>query len=219
MLSKCIQLINIQKPNLKIKHFIMKNQRDHNNNVRLPPGQHLTSRFPVLQHGRVTHVDRENYTLEIDGEIEQPITFTLAELEKLNDVEIVDDIHCVTSWSKFDTKWGGISFKKHFDAVKPKSTALFVEFLCADGGFTTTVPVERLRAENAILALNYEGEPINDKHGGPVRAVIPDLYFYKSAKWVIKITFLKEDRLGYWERGGYSNKADPWKQQRYSYQD
>lgn len=197
----------------------MKNKINSEDKPRLPPGQHETKRFPVLQKGRVKHLDRENYTLEINGEIETPTTFTLNELEKLQDKKIIADIHCVTSWSKFDTRFGGISFEKLFSIIKPKENARFVEFYCADGGFTTTVLIERLLADNAILALTYEGDPINDKHGGPVRGVIPDLYFYKSAKWVIKITFLKEDRLGYWERGGYSNKADPWKEQRYNYLD
>ncbi|MFX0004705.1 MAG: sulfite oxidase-like oxidoreductase [Candidatus Hodarchaeota archaeon] len=186
---------------------------------RLPPGQHLTDRFPVLQKGRIPNVDRETYILELDGEIENPMRFTLNELKKIQDKEIIADIHCVTSWSKYDTRWGGISFNKIFELVKPKATANYVEFFCADDGFTTTVPMEKLQAENTILALTYEGAPIPEKHGGPVRPIIPNLYFYKSAKWVLKITFLKEDRLGYWERGGYSNKADPWKQQRYSHQD
>jgi DMSO/TMAO reductase YedYZ molybdopterin-dependent catalytic subunit len=186
---------------------------------RLPPGQHLTERFPVLQKSRIPNIDREDYILEFDGEIENPMKFTLKELKEIQDKEIVVDIHCVTSWSKYDTKWGGISFNKIFDLIKPKPTVNYVEFFCADGGFTTTVPLGKLQAENTILALSYDGLPITEKHGGPVRPIIPDLYFYKSAKWVIKITFLKEDRLGYWERGGYSNKADPWKQQRYSYQD
>ena len=186
---------------------------------RLPPGQHLTERFPVLQKARVAHIDRENFNLKIEGEVENPTTFTLFELEKLQDKEVIVDIHCVTSWSKFDTKWGGISFIKLLGIVKPKKTANFVEFFCADDGFTTTVPLEKLKAENNILALTYDGQPIVDKHGGPVRPIIPDLYFYKSAKWVVNITFLKEDRLGFWERGGYSNKADPWKEQRYDYND
>ena len=186
---------------------------------RLPPGQHITKKFPVLQKGRVVHVDRTSYKLEIEGAIENPKAFSLEELSKLQDKEIVADIHCVTSWSKFDTKWGGISFDKLLSIIKQKNIANFVEFLCADGNFTTTVPIEAIKAENSILALTYEGEPINDKHGGPVRPIIPDLYFYKSAKWVVKITFLKEDRLGFWERGGYSNKADPWKEQRYDYND
>ena len=186
---------------------------------RLPPGQHLTERFPVLQKARVAHIDRENFNLKIEGEVENPTTFTLFELEKLQDKEVIVDIHCVTSWSKFDTKWGGISFIKLLGIVKPKKTANFVEFFCADDGFTTTVPLGKLKAENNILALIYDGQPITDKHGGPVRPIIPDLYFYKSAKWVVNITFLKEDRLGFWERGGYSNKADPWKEQRYDYND
>ena len=192
-------------------------ENSKNERPRLPPGQHLTERFPVLQKGGIAHIDRENYKLQIDGEIENPATFSLQELKKLQDKEIVADIHCVTSWSKFDTKWSGISFQKVFSIVKPKETARFLEFYCADSGFTTTIPIERLKANNTILALTYDGQPINDKHGGPVRPIIPNLYFYKSAKWVVKITFLKEDRLGYWERGGYSNKADPWKEQRYNY--
>jgi len=197
----------------------MKKISNNEERPRLPPGQHLTERFPILQKGMIPHVDRDNYKLQIVGEVENPKEFTLEDLKKIQDKEIIADIHCVTSWSKFDTKWGGISFDKLLSIIKPKTTANFVEFLCADGDFTTTVPIEAVKAENAILALTYEGEPINDKHGGPVRPIIPDLYFYKSAKWVIKITFLKEDRLGYWERGGYSNKADPWKEQRYSRDD
>ncbi|MFX1338393.1 MAG: molybdopterin-dependent oxidoreductase [Promethearchaeota archaeon] len=186
---------------------------------RLPPGQHLTDRFPVLQKGKKPHIERENYVLTIEGEIQNPKKFTLQELINLQDNEIIVDIHCVTSWSKYDTKWGGISFKKLFEIIKPKETAKYVEFLCADDNFTTTVPIERLKEYNTILALTYEGSPINDDHGGPVRPIIPNLYFYKSAKWVQTITFLKEDKLGYWERAGYSNKADPWKEQRYSYHD
>ncbi|MFX1327286.1 MAG: molybdopterin-dependent oxidoreductase [Promethearchaeota archaeon] len=189
------------------------------NRPRLPPGQHITERFPVLQKGSVAHINRETYKLRIEGEIEYPKIYSFEDLKKLQDLEIVEDIHCVTSWSKFDTKWSGISFKKLFDIVKPKNTAKFIEFYCADNGFTTTVPMDRLMVDTAILALNYDEKPIDDKHGGPVRAVIPDLYFYKSAKWVIKITFLAQDKPGYWEVHGYSNKADPWKEQRYNTDD
>jgi len=182
---------------------------------RLPPGQHIAKRFPVLQKGNIAHLDRTTYKLKIEGEVEKPLILTLNELHELKDIEEFVDIHCVTSWSKFDTKWGGLTFKKIFDIVKPKGTAHYIEFSCADGGFTTTIPIEAGKKNSTMLALTYEGEELNDKHGGPVRALIPDLYFYKSAKWVEEITFLEEDRLGYWEKGGYSNKADPWKQQRY----
>jgi len=186
---------------------------------RLPPGQHITERFPVLQKGTIPHIDREKYTLEIEGEVENPRSFSYEELKNLKDREIIVDIHCVTSWSKFDSRWGGISFKKLFNIVKPTMKAHYVEFYCADEGFTTTVPIKKVLVDNSILALLYDGLPITENHGGPVRPIIPDLYFYKSAKWIIKINFLETDRLGYWERGGYSNKADPWKEQRYSYQD
>ncbi|MBD3195247.1 MAG: molybdopterin-dependent oxidoreductase [Candidatus Lokiarchaeota archaeon] len=197
----------------------MVNTNNSEDRPRLPPGQHKIRRFPVLQKGSIAHVNRDEYALSIEGEVNNPKRFDLNTLIELQDREITEDIHCVTSWSKFDTTWKGISFEKLFEIVKPKPTANFIEFTCADGGFTTTVPIERTKVPNTLLALSYEGKPINDKHGGPVRAVIPNLYFYKSAKWVKKITFLREDRLGYWERGGYSNKADPWKEQRYSHQD
>ncbi len=194
----------------------MKKNSVYRKKSRLPPGQHKTKRFPVLQKGSIAKVNRKDYQLKIEGEIKNPTTFSLDGLIKIKDLDILEDIHCVTSWSRFDTHWGGVSFKKIFDIVKPNNSAKFVEFYCADEDFTTTVPIERLLDDNAILATTFDKRPINDKHGGPVRAIIPNLYFYKSAKWVIKITFLEKDRLGYWERQGYSNKADPWREQRYS---
>lgn len=197
----------------------MKNNSIQQKKPRLPPGQHETKQFPVLQKGSIAHINRKDYQLKIEGEIEHPKIFSLEDLKKIKDLEITEDIHCVTSWSKFDTRWGGVSFKKIFNILKPKSSANFVEFSCADDNFTTTVPLERLLDDNAILAINFDNLPISDKHGGPVRAIIPNLYFYKSAKWVIKITFLEKDRLGYWERQGYSNDANPWKEQRYTSDD
>ncbi len=197
----------------------MKNNTDRYEHSRLPPGQHETKRFPVLQKGKIVHINREDYQLKVEGEIENPLILTLVDLKKVEDIEIVEDIHCVTSWSKFDTRWGGISFKKLLTIIKPNSLAKFVEFHCADENFTTTVPIELLSESSSILAITYEGLPIDDEHGGPVRVVIPKLYFYKSAKWVEKINFLKSDNLGYWERKGYSNNADPWKEQRYSSDD
>jgi len=197
----------------------MKNNSIGHKNSRLPPGQHETKRFPVLQQGEIVHINKDDYQLKIEGEIEHPLILSLADLKKVEDLEIVEDIHCVTSWSKFDTRWGGISFKKLLTIIKPNKLAKFVEFQCADNNFTTTVPIEHLLEDSSILAINYEGLPIDDKHGGPVRVVIPKLYFYKSAKWVVKIIFLKSDKLGYWEKKGYSNRADPWKEQRYSSDD
>lgn len=182
---------------------------------RLPPGQYLTENFPVLQHGTIIHLDREKYNLEIAGEVDSPRNFTLIELEQMMDRDELLDIHCVTTWSKFDTRWAGVSFQKLINIVKPKSSVKFVEFKCADSGFTTTIPMDAIKHPGSMLALKYEGNSLDDNHGGPVRGLIPHLFFYKSAKWVVKISFLNEDRLGYWEQGGYSNKADPWKNQRY----
>jgi DMSO/TMAO reductase YedYZ molybdopterin-dependent catalytic subunit len=186
---------------------------------RLPPGQILTKKFPVLQKGEIPHIKKDKYRLEITGAVENSVILSLEELGNMIDARITTDIHCVTTWSKFDTNWGGINFNSILELVKPKDSVCFVEFTGADSGFTTTVPIEILKSESAILALSYENRPISDEHGGPVRAVIPDLYFYKSAKWIIKIKFIEKDKPGYWENGGYSNKADPWKEQRYSSDD
>ncbi|TFF88365.1 MAG: sulfite oxidase-like oxidoreductase, partial [Promethearchaeota archaeon] len=158
---------------------------------RLPPGQHEIERFPVLQKGKIAHINREKYILKISGEVNNPKTYSLEELESMQNRDAVVDIHCVTSWSKFNTKWEGISFNYLFERIDPKPSANFVEFECADGSFTTTVPIKQLKEKNCLLALKYNGEPISDEHGGPVRALIPHLYFYKSAKWVLKINLLK----------------------------
>lgn len=187
--------------------------------ARLPPGQRETTSFPVLQKGNVHHVDRVSYSLNVLGEVANPRKFALQELDLLIEPERTMDIHCVTSWSKFDTKWAGISFNSLFKLVQPTPDAHFLEFFCSDGGFTTTVPITACNDPDTMIALRYDGEPLSDAHGGPVRTLFPALYFYKSAKWLTEIRFLKNDRPGYWEQGGYSNKADPWKNQRYTSDD
>ncbi|MEX2683358.1 MAG: sulfite oxidase-like oxidoreductase [Candidatus Sigynarchaeota archaeon] len=183
---------------------------------RLPPGQHKTERFPVLQYGRVMHIDRDTYALKVDGLVENPLVLTLEQLAKLPKLDEIVDIHCVTSWSKFDTRWAGVPFKEIIKLVKPKPEARFVVMHCADGGFTTSLPIEVMSEDDVLVAYEYEGRPITDDHGGPVRTVVPKKYFYKSAKWLVRLEFVAEDQLGYWERGGYSNTADPWKEERYA---
>ena len=174
---------------------------------RLPPGQHKTDRFPVLQYGGITHVDRSRYKLKIDGLVEKPVALTIEELKKLPRHDEKVDIHCVTTWTKFDMEWAGVPFKAIVTLVKPKPDARFVIMHCADGGFTTSLPIEVMMDEDVLVALEYEGKPITDEHGGPVRTIVPKKYFYKSAKWLVRLEFVKEDQLGYWERGGYSNTA------------
>ncbi len=183
---------------------------------RLPPGQHKTDRFPVLQHGSILRLDRSKYKLKIEGLVEKPVEYSLDELKGLvKHVETID-IHCVTSWSKFDTKWAGVPFKDLMNIVEPKHETKFVIMYCADGGFTTSLPFQVMMDDDVLVAYEYEGKPISDDHGGPVRIIVPKRYFYKSAKWLVRLKLVEEDELGYWERGGYSNSADPWKEERYS---
>ncbi|MHA1784090.1 MAG: sulfite oxidase-like oxidoreductase [Candidatus Helarchaeota archaeon] len=186
---------------------------------RLPPGQRKIDRFPVLQAADIPRdLNKDNWTLEVYGEVENPKIFTYKELINLPSTKVTTDIHCVTSWSLFDTNWEGVKFTEIFKIVKPTNKARHVVFECADlgGRFTTNLPIEVLMDEDAMLAYKYDGRELEIKHGGPVRGFVPKKYFYKSAKWVRKLKFVEEDELGYWERGGYSNTADPWNEERYS---
>nr|MDO8083936.1 molybdopterin-dependent oxidoreductase [Candidatus Sigynarchaeum springense] len=164
---------------------------------RLPPGQHKTERFPVLQYGRVIHVDRDTYVLKVDGLVENPLALTLEQLAKLPRLDETVDIHCVTTWSKFDTRWAGVPFKDIIKLARPKPSARFVIMHCADGGFTTSLPIEVMSDDDVLVAYEYDGKPITDEHGGPVRIVVPKRYFYKSAKWLVRLEFVAEDQLGY----------------------
>lgn len=187
---------------------------------RLPPHQKKVNKFPVLQAGRIPfHLTKDNWTLEIYGEVETPKTFSYEEFIRLPTAKLQTDIHCVTGWSLFDTVWEGILFRTILKIVKPTKKAKFVIFECEDlnGKFTTSLPLKNLMGDNTMLAFRYGGKDLDVSHGGPVRGLVPKKYFYKSAKWVRKLKFVEEDELGYWERGGYSNKADPWKEERYSY--
>ncbi|MHA1229844.1 MAG: sulfite oxidase-like oxidoreductase [Candidatus Helarchaeota archaeon] len=188
-------------------------------NKRLPPDQKLINKFPILQAGSIPYsLNKNNWSLEIYGEVENPTNFTYQEFIRLPTVKIKVDIHCVTGWSLFDTEWEGVQFKTLFKIVKPKQEAKFVIFECADlnGNFTTSLPIIELMNEETILAFKLNGEDLPIEHGGPVRSVVPKKYFYKSAKWVQKLKITKTDELGFWERNGYSNTADPWKNDRYS---
>ena len=185
---------------------------------RLPPGQRKVNRFPVLQAGGIPyHLNKDNWSLDIYGEVKKPLTLTYDEFIKLPVTKIKTDIHCVTSWSLFDTTWEGVLFKEIFNIVQPTEKAKFVVFECEDlgGNFTTSLPIEAIMGNDNMLAFKYNGEELDVKHGGPVRGLVPKKYFYKSAKWVRKLKFVEKDELGYWEKGGYSNTADPWKEERY----
>ena len=182
---------------------------------RLPPGQRLVTNWPVLDLGVQPDIRPDNWRLRVTGLVENPLHWTLPEFLALPQVEDTSDIHCVTSWSRFDNHWQGVSSRTLLDLIKPKPEASHVVFHAYDG-YTTNVKLPVFAEDNVLLAHSWEGKPIAREHGGPVRVVIPDWYFWKSAKWVNRIEFLAADRKGFWETRGYHNEADPWKEERYS---
>lgn len=182
---------------------------------RLPPGQRLTEGFPVLDLGVRPEVPLGRWTLTIDGEVENPTTLTWEAFHALPQVEDVSDFHCVTTWSKFDCKWTGVAFIELYDLVRPKPSAQFVYFTSYDG-YSTNAPLEACLDDDVLVATGFDGEPLSADHGGPARVIIPKLYAWKGAKFIKGIHFLPGDRLGFWEVRGYSNSADPWKEERYA---
>ena len=182
---------------------------------RLPPGQHLTESWPVLDLGILPRVDRSNWQLAVDGLVENPVTWRWDDLQAQPVFRSLSDIHCVTSWSRYDNRWEGVSARHLLSVVRPRPEARFVLFHSSDG-YTTNLPLEVFGAEDALLATTWQGEPIDRDHGGPVRVVVPQRYFWKSAKWVKRIEFLAEDKRGYWETRGYHNEGDPWREERYA---
>jgi DMSO/TMAO reductase YedYZ molybdopterin-dependent catalytic subunit len=182
---------------------------------RLPPGQTLTRGFPVLDLGVKPELPLERWTLTLDGLVEKTTVLDWAQLSALPQVELVSDFHCVTSWSKFDCRWGGVAFAALCDLVQPKSEAAHVYFTSYDG-YSTNVPLEKCLDDDVLVATRFDGQPLTREHGGPARVIIPKLYAWKGAKFVQGITFLDRDKLGFWEVRGYSNSADPWKEERYA---
>jgi DMSO/TMAO reductase YedYZ molybdopterin-dependent catalytic subunit len=182
---------------------------------RLPPGQHLVKNWPVLDLGQQPHVPFETWRLDARGLVENQTTWSWKTFQRLEQSRKVSDIHCVTTWSRYDNEWQGVATRDLLDVVMPKPEAHFV-LLTSYDGYTTNVPLADFAAEDAILATHWEGQPITREHGGPMRLVIPHLYFWKSAKWLNRIEFIASDQAGFWERNGYSMYGDPWIEQRYS---
>lgn len=183
---------------------------------RLPPGQHMTVKWPVLHAGSVPTVDLRTWRFRVSGEVEHPLELTWEALNALPRSTSVQDIHCVTRWSRFDAQFEGIHWREIAKLCNPKPTARFV-IAHAEHDFTTNVPYESLTDENALLTTHADGEPLSADHGGPLRLVIPNRYFWKSAKWLNGIELASEDRPGFWERYGYHNDADPWAEERYAF--
>ncbi len=182
--------------------------------ARLPPGQYTTDRFPVLHVGDVPEYAPGEWNLQITGLVDRPFTIDLDELRAMEPVSPTFDIHCVTKWSKFDTTWTGVRLRDLFEraGVKPAATHLIEH---AEYGYTTNVALADATGDQAIVAYEFEGQPIEPIHGGPVRIVIPHLYFWKSAKWVRSLELRNGDQPGFWERNGYHNHGDPFTEERH----
>jgi len=194
------------------RHLTGRVDRTHEN--RLPPGQHLVEKWPVLDLGVQPDLDKATWRLRIEGLVEKPVTLGFDEFMALPQMEDVSDIHCVTTWSRYDNHWAGVSSRTIVDLVRPKADARHVIFHAYDG-YTTNLALEAFLAPDVLIAHSWEGAPLTREHGGPVRAIVPQWYFWKSAKWIRRIEFSAVDKPGFWEERGYHNEGDPWTEQRY----
>ena len=181
---------------------------------RLPPGQLVTRKWPVLHYSHVPRIDLASWRFEVGGLVEQPLHLSWDELSQAPSQEIRCDIHCVTKWSRFDNRFRGVPVRWVLQRARPLPEARFVQ-VHADPDYTTNLPLADLdRAEN-LLATHHEGEPLPAEHGGPIRLLVPHLYLWKSAKWVKGFELLAEDAPGFWEQNGYHMRGDPWREERF----
>jgi DMSO/TMAO reductase YedYZ molybdopterin-dependent catalytic subunit len=194
--------------------FIGRRRREERD-PRLPPGQYDTgSDFPVLTAEVTPRLDPATWSITVDGLVATPTTWSWDEVHALPASEYVGDIHCVTTWSKLGTRFGGVSVDVLLDTAAPLAQAAFV-LATSTTGYTTNLPLDDLRGGRAWLVWTHEGAPLPPDHGGPVRLLVPHLYFWKSAKWVTRLTLLDHDQPGFWEVNGYHDRGDPWREQRY----
>jgi DMSO/TMAO reductase YedYZ molybdopterin-dependent catalytic subunit len=185
---------------------------------RVPPGQTLTAKWPVLTYGRTPRVDLGRWMFRCFGLVEREVTWTWAELLALPRVRIVSDVHCVTRWSKLGNAWEGVHIREILGRLRLRPQARYV-MVHADPDYTTNLALEDLAQDDVLLALRHDGRDLEPDHGGPCRLVVPRLYFWKSAKWIRGLEFLDVNPPGFWEQNGYHMHADPWRQERYSDQE
>ena len=179
---------------------------------RVPPGQYVTDDFPVLSAGPTPLILSENWRFTVTTET-QELTWNWDEFQQLPHEQVIVDIHCVTKWSKLDTRWEGVSVDTLLEGV---NTSARFALAYSSGGYTTNLPVADLTSGKALVAVTYDGKPLQPEHGGPARLLVPHLYFWKSAKWVQGLRLTDNESLGFWESYGYHNYGDPWKEQRYA---
>jgi len=180
---------------------------------RVPPGQFLSNKFPVLTYGSTPKVDLDTWKFRVFGLVEQEVKLTWDQFTKLTWTTVTADFHCVTQWSSLDNTWEGVTFPELMALAQPKPEAKFVMAHCF-GGYTTNLPLE-VAMEEGLLAHKQDGEPLGEGHGWPLRLIIPSRYGWKSAKWLNGIELIAEDAPGFWEQRGYNNNADPWKEERF----
>jgi len=182
---------------------------------RVPPNQKVVTKFPVLHHGSTPKFDPKSWDFVVEGLVENPIKLTYEEFLKLPKTVSTSDFHCVTGWSRLDNKWEGVAFKTIADMARLLKDAKYVTIVCEES-YTTSLPLKDILEDDVLLAYKFDDKPLEPEHGGPLRLVVPKKYAYKSAKWVRKIRLTAEQELGFWEKRGYSDTADPWKEERYA---
>ncbi|MGZ7116577.1 MAG: sulfite oxidase-like oxidoreductase [Methanobacterium sp.] len=190
---------------------------DINRKERIPPGQHETSKWPVLHAGSVQKIDTSKWEFKIFGLVDEEKELNFTEFSSLPVSKVFSDIHCVTTWSKLNNIWEGVSTSKIKELVDIPSDAKYV-MVHASGNFSTNLPIEDFFQPDVLFATKHNGIPLTKGHGGPLRLVVPKLYFWKSAKWVTGVEFMDDDKPGFWESTGYHMHGDPWKEERYSWQ-
>ncbi len=191
-----------------------KREREMHDAGRLPPGQSLTLKWPVLHEGPVPRVNLGAWDFRMDGLVEKPVRLTWEEFNKLPKTEIHCDIHCVTRWSRFDNRFEGVLFTEVMKLVQPRLEAHFA-MVRGENGYTTNLSLSDLMMPTTIFAMKHDGEPLAPEHGYPLRLVVPQLYFWKSVKWVRGFALMARDEPGFWEQNGYHMRGDPWKNQRF----
>ena len=183
--------------------------------VRLPPGQYLTTKWPVLYYGTIPRIDLATWEFTVTGEVEEPRRWTWDEFTRLPRKTVHCDVHCVTAWSRFDNTFEGVAASEVLGSARVRPSAAFV-MVHSYGGYTTNLPLPAILDDDVVFAFTHDGQPLTPEHGGPCRLVVPKLYFWKSAKWVRGVEVMREDRPGFWEQNGYHMHGDPWKEERYS---
>jgi DMSO/TMAO reductase YedYZ molybdopterin-dependent catalytic subunit len=189
-------------------------EKQRNEEGRLPPGQSLTLKWPVLQYGSVPRADLKTWDFRIAGLVEKPVRLTWEEFNRLPQTEIVSDIHCVTRWSRFDNRWRGVLVTEVMKLVAPRPEARFA-IVQAEQGYTANLPLSDLMRPTSLFAFQHDGEPLSAEHGYPLRLIVPHLYLWKSVKWVRGFELSATDEPGFWEQNGYHMYGDPWKEQRF----